>query len=74
MQTRNNTHIHTTQPQLQYNNTPIHTNHATHNKQLIREIKLHGSFAHRNIVELWCSFQVTVGRLPPPPLHLPTRK
>ncbi|KIY93426.1 hypothetical protein MNEG_14536 [Monoraphidium neglectum] len=25
--------------------------------QLIREIKLHGSFAHRNIVELWCSFQ-----------------
>jgi hypothetical protein len=26
--------------------------------QLIREIKLHGSFAHRNIVELWCSFQV----------------
>jgi len=40
-------------------------NHSTHppqlgklNKaQLIREIKLHGSFAHRNIVELWCSFQ-----------------
>jgi hypothetical protein len=27
--------------------------------QLIREIKLHGSFAHRNIVELWCSFQVS---------------
>lgn len=31
--------------------------------QLIREIKLHGSFAHRNIVELWCSFQAGGGRL-----------
>jgi hypothetical protein len=28
--------------------------------QLIREIKLHGSFAHRNIVELWCSFQASL--------------
>jgi serine/threonine protein kinase len=26
--------------------------------QLIREIRLHGSFAHRNIIELYVAFQV----------------
>jgi hypothetical protein len=26
--------------------------------QLIREIRLHGAFAHRNIIELFVAFQV----------------
>jgi hypothetical protein len=26
--------------------------------QLIREIRLHGSFVHRNIIELYCAYQV----------------
>jgi serine/threonine protein kinase len=26
--------------------------------QLIREIRLHGSFAHRNIIELYVAYQV----------------
>lgn len=26
--------------------------------QLIREIRLHGNFTHRNIIELYVSFQV----------------
>ena len=26
--------------------------------QLIREIRLHGSFSHRNIIELYVAFQV----------------
>ena len=38
--------------------------------QLIREIKLHGSFAHRNIVELWCSFQVRLNKLGVRGVHL----
>jgi serine/threonine protein kinase len=28
--------------------------------QLIREIRLHGSFAHRNIIELYSAYQVRV--------------
>lgn len=31
--------------------------------QLIREIRLHGSFVHRNIIELYCAFQVRKLRL-----------
>lgn len=29
--------------------------------QLIREIRLHGSMAHRNIIELYVAFQVSMG-------------
>jgi serine/threonine protein kinase len=28
--------------------------------QLIREIRLHGSFVHRNIIELYTAFQVSL--------------
>jgi serine/threonine protein kinase len=28
--------------------------------QLIREIRLHGSFVHRNIIELYVAFQVSI--------------
>ena len=31
--------------------------------QLIREIRLHGSFVHRHIIELYVAFQVGAGRV-----------
>lgn len=31
--------------------------------QLIREIRLHGSMAHRNIIELYVAFQVRMSRM-----------
>lgn len=38
--------------------------------QLIREIRLHGGFAHRNIIELYAAFQVSTARYKPSSLDM----